>query len=88
MIVSVFEAVTNLQLNLLADEFDFLQSLISKTPQQAGQVNGFFSALMLRLEDGWRQTDGPSDYRLVKHRQESRGGSLGAQPAVVHTVAS
>ncbi|MEU2043456.1 hypothetical protein [Nocardia niwae] len=58
VIVSVFEAVTNLQLNLLTKEFDFLQSLMSHTPQQAGQVNGFFSDLMRHLVDGWSQIVG------------------------------
>ncbi|MGW5726476.1 hypothetical protein [Nocardia beijingensis] len=58
VIVSVFEAVTDLQLNLLTKEFDFLQSLISHTPQQAGRVNGFFSDLMRHLEDGWSQIVG------------------------------
>ncbi|MEU1960496.1 hypothetical protein [Nocardia sp. NPDC019304] len=58
MILSVFEAVSDLQIDLLTKEFGFLQSLMSNTPQQAGQVNGFFSDLMRRLEDGWSQIVG------------------------------
>ncbi|MGK8485743.1 hypothetical protein [Nocardia asiatica] len=58
MILSVFEAVTNLQIDVLTKEFDFLRSLMSNTPQQAGQVIGFFSDLMRRLEDGWSRIVG------------------------------
>ncbi|WP_067810193.1 hypothetical protein [Nocardia beijingensis] len=57
MILNVFQAVTDLLIDMLNKEFGFLQSL-TDTPQQASQVNGFFSDLMRRLEDRWSQIVG------------------------------
>ncbi|MGK8503651.1 hypothetical protein [Nocardia asiatica] len=57
MILNVFQAVTDLLIQMLDKEFGFLQSL-TDTPQQASQVNGFFSDLMRRLEDRWSQIVG------------------------------
>ncbi|MFE3230257.1 hypothetical protein [Nocardia sp. NPDC059228] len=58
MIFNVFEAVTDLLIKMLDKEFGFLTSLKTNTPQQAGQVNGFFSDLIRQLEDGWSQIVG------------------------------
>ncbi|MEV6325601.1 hypothetical protein AB0M45_31190 [Nocardia sp. NPDC051787] len=58
MILSVFGSVTDLQIDVLTKEFNFLQLLMSNTPQQEGQVNGFFSDLMRHLQDGWSQIVG------------------------------
>ncbi|MFE7742302.1 hypothetical protein [Nocardia sp. NPDC057455] len=49
MILSVFQAVSDLLIEVLGKEFNFLTSLMTDTPQQAGQVNGFFSDLMRHL---------------------------------------
>lgn len=57
-ILSVFRAVDDLLIEVLGKEFGFLQSLMSNTPQQAGQVNGFFSGLARHLEDAWSQIVG------------------------------
>ncbi|MFF7938486.1 hypothetical protein ACFZC5_02165 [Nocardia gamkensis] len=57
MILNVFQAVSDLLIQVLDKEFGFLTSL-TDTPQQASQVNGFFSDLMRRIEDGWRQIVG------------------------------
>jgi hypothetical protein len=57
-ILSVFQAVDDLLIEVLGKEFGFLESLMSNTPQQAGQVNGFFSGLERYLEDAWSQIVG------------------------------
>ncbi|MEU5761168.1 hypothetical protein [Nocardia sp. NPDC047648] len=54
-ILSVFQAVEDLLIEVLGKELGFLDSL---TPQQAGQVNGFFSGLMRHLDDAWSQIVG------------------------------
>ncbi|NKY28565.1 hypothetical protein [Nocardia gamkensis] len=57
-ILSVFQAVSDLLIEVLNKEFGFLTTLMTDTPQQAGQVNGFFSGLVRYLEDGWSQIVG------------------------------
>jgi hypothetical protein len=57
-ILSAFNAVSDLLTQVLGKELGFLESLMSNTPQQAGQVNGFFSGLARHLEDAWSQTVG------------------------------
>ncbi|WP_433760380.1 hypothetical protein [Nocardia sp. CA-135398] len=54
MILNVFGAVSDLLNNVLSKEIGFLTSL-SNTPQQAGQVYGFFSDLARDFIDAWNQ---------------------------------
>ncbi|WP_181722364.1 hypothetical protein [Nocardia gipuzkoensis] len=53
MILSAFQAASDLLIEVLTREVGFLESLAENPTQQAGQVDEFFSGLANYLTDGW-----------------------------------
>ncbi|WP_280308912.1 hypothetical protein [Nocardia abscessus] len=55
MILSAFNAVSDLLFDVMNKELGFLESLVSNTIQQASQVDEVFSGLAGYLTDEWGQ---------------------------------
>ncbi|MCC3327648.1 hypothetical protein [Nocardia abscessus] len=58
MILSAFQAASDLLIEVLNREVGFLESLAENPTQQAGQVDEFFSGLARYLQDEWGRTVG------------------------------